>query len=506
MNKKTYIRFLSLFLCAAALLGYLAPLAEAAEEQPLAVIWAGSDIQGEGMDGGIMTAIVDTMVNDGYTHVDEAFFLGDYAEGFDSAQTSAGTQRVRNILNNAWGLDYEDILMVQGNHDPADTANLDANGAYEREHYSVYLIHEDSYIAGQYKAAPIKATANALKAYLDEKAAQNYTKPIFIATHVPLHNSGRGDNRYASYLVSVLNEAGKKGLNIIYLFGHNHSGGYDRYIGGSCIYYAPGSEILVFDPEGFDEFDYTVEKIHFTYFLPGYLGYTYSGEPDATTSASILEVYADRVELRRYNEEGLCNLKNMGTNSTTWDRNWAADPSVTPSPGTVQLIDLFVAWEDPSFASAKELPAGETMEARLTISGSEGFYVTWESSSPEVAAVQAGDEPGTAIITGLKDGSTTITATVQDTTGTGETASISFSLIVGFDPELKNGMIFENGGYFYYRNGKKQYNAGLILLDGYYYYIRSNAQAAVGEYWVSNHNGLLPEGMYTFGPDGRMER
>ena len=124
MNKKTYIRFLSLFLCLAAILSYLAPIAEAANrEQPLAVLWAGSDIQGSGTDGAVMSAIVENIKKNGYSHVDEAFFLGDYADGFDTELASAGTERVRNILNNAWGLDYENILMVQGNHAPAATAN-----------------------------------------------------------------------------------------------------------------------------------------------------------------------------------------------------------------------------------------------------------------------------------------------------------------------------------------------------------------------------------------------
>ncbi len=359
-------------------------------------------------------------------------------------------------------------------------------------------------MASDFKAAPIKATANALKDYLDEKAEANYTKPIFIITHVPLHNSGRGDNRYASYLVNVLNEAGQKGLNIIYLFGHNHSGGYDRYLGGSCIYYAPGSQMMVFDPEGFDEYDYTTEEIHFTYFLPGYVGYTYSGEPDATTSSAIIEIYSDRVELRRYSADGLCNLKNMGTNSSTWDRNWAADTTVTPSPGSVFMKDLFVAWGDPSLARGTELAVGDTFEAELVVSGCDDYSVTWKSSNEWAATVTPAEEPGRAVLHGVDNGSAQITATVYDNTGTGEVSSVSFSVIVGLDPALKNGIIWENGGLFYYRNGKKQYGAGLILLEGYYYYIRSNAQAAVGEYWVSVHNDLLPEGYYTFGTDGRM--
>ncbi len=72
------------------------------------------------------------------------------------------------------------------------------------------------------------------------------------------------------------------------------------------------------------------------------------------------------------------------------------------------------------------------------------------------------------------------------------------------EPEVKNGLVSENGGIFYYKNGKLQYAAGLIEVDGYYYYIRSNGQAAVGNYWITNTNGLMEQGIYTFGTDGKM--
>lgn len=38
--------------------------------------------------------------------------------------------------------------------------------------------------------------------------------------------------------------------------------------------------------------------------------------------------------------------------------------------------------------------------------------------------------------------------------------------------------------------------------DGTYIYVRSNGQLTAGVYWVTNHNGLMPEGMCEFGKDG----
>ncbi|QFJ56315.1 phosphodiester glycosidase family protein [Pseudobutyrivibrio xylanivorans] len=69
--------------------------------------------------------------------------------------------------------------------------------------------------------------------------------------------------------------------------------------------------------------------------------------------------------------------------------------------------------------------------------------------------------------------------------------------------ELKNGIVAENGKMFYYLNGKKTY-AGLILLDGHYYYINHDCEVVTGSYYVTKDNGLLPQGRYNFDLNGRM--
>ncbi len=71
-------------------------------------------------------------------------------------------------------------------------------------------------------------------------------------------------------------------------------------------------------------------------------------------------------------------------------------------------------------------------------------------------------------------------------------------------PPVKDGIVNENGILYYYKNNVRQYCAGLIIIDGDYYYVRSNAQLAIGKYWATNHNNLLPAQEYTFGADGKM--
>lgn len=49
--------------------------------------------------------------------------------------------------------------------------------------------------------------------------------------------------------------------------------------------------------------------------------------------------------------------------------------------------------------------------------------------------------------------------------------------------------------------------AGLIQIDGDYYYVNSYCKVITSQrYWVSKTNNLLPATFYTFGADGKMVR
>ena len=75
------------------------------------------------------------------------------------------------------------------------------------------------------------------------------------------------------------------------------------------------------------------------------------------------------------------------------------------------------------------------------------------------------------------------------------------------EPEVKNGIVAERGSLYYYVDGVLT-GAGLVQVDGSYYYVRtSNGEVIHGRsYWVTATNGLLPAGLYRFADDGKMTR
>lgn len=72
------------------------------------------------------------------------------------------------------------------------------------------------------------------------------------------------------------------------------------------------------------------------------------------------------------------------------------------------------------------------------------------------------------------------------------------------EPDVKNGIVEENDSLYYYVDGVLNY-AGLIEIDGGYYYVKSNCEVVHGRsYWITKTNGLMPEKSYTFADDGKM--
>ena len=327
----------------------------AAQEDPIVVI-AGSDFQSHKEVGGSkvddfdagakqIKNFLNVIKKDGHSKADGFLFVGDYSYPYapDSepskaaAASTSGKKALQKAVQDIYGKNLDEVY-VQGNHDPDSlvaNGTLSASGAHDTESYGVYVINEKDYDwGGEDEDATIDA-ADAMGEYLDDKVAEGYTKPIFVLCHIPLHFSMRtykadeGDGLYAFYLFDELNEAGAAGLNIIFLFGHNHSGGWDDYLGGGAIYLAKGDKINIC--QGIQT-QWKVETLNFTYMNAGYVSYyrdvNTGSECDLTMT--VFEITGDKVVIKRYSENGVHDLKSKGVRN-----NYAAE-HFGPYWGTVE--------------------------------------------------------------------------------------------------------------------------------------------------------------------------
>ncbi len=344
-------RFLSLLIClllAVSLLFTSCSAPEVAEvDNTITTVIAGSDFQYlEGNEVGRerLTSFMNMFVSNGVEKADGFLFCGDYDFGYGNAEqttTAIGiiTETIAHVVS-------DNLVFVQGNHDAAvGTEGLSPSGANDPENgrYGVFVLHNSDYMWHNDNEAVIKRTAQRLTEYLNEKLVLSYNKPIFVVSHLPLHYSMRtkqdGDKMYANYIFDVLNEAGKKGLNIFYLHGHDHTNGWDDYLGGSSLFLKKGDNILIAQAS---QTEFKSEALNFTYLNAGYVGYydDHNGV-DHTLTMTVFDITNKDVTVARYSQEGLHNLKSTGvTNKFKGESEYEPDTNVYASPQTIELTDV----------------------------------------------------------------------------------------------------------------------------------------------------------------------
>ena len=226
--RKSSQKIFALLMALVMLIGVIPVPAFAAEGDPVVVI-AGSDYQQSGSTTpkSNTTNILNRIEQD-YTKesgvVKGFIFGGDYSQSLNSSSTTtSGINELKGVVQGVYGTGLNEVY-VQGNHDAA-VSGLTATGAHDTDYYGVFSINEDDFPSGGSVSSTMLTN---LQNYLNGKVNEGYKKPIFVVTHLPLHKTNRYDsNGTGASIFNVLNEAGGKGLNIIFLFGHNHSGGYD---------------------------------------------------------------------------------------------------------------------------------------------------------------------------------------------------------------------------------------------------------------------------------------
>ncbi len=351
-------RIVALFLALVMLCGLLPVMAFAAEggsSTPTVVI-AGSDFQAPGGDTeGVanVTAILTQMQED-YLSIDGFLFSGDYTNEYPTSGSALQPHlnQLKNTVEGFYGTDLHEVY-VQGNHDQVTqgTGGLSGTGAHDPDSgkYGVYVIDEDDYQWYNNDASRIRTAADNLQTYLNGKVADGFTAPIFVVSHLPLHYSLRtkndGDGKYAKYIFDVLQAGGQAGLNIIYLFGHDHSHGWDNYLGGACIYLPEGDSINIAN-EG-SQSSYQAYNLAFTYMNAGYVGYytdkgsgtTNTSGVDDTLTMSVFAITDTTVTVSRYSASGVHNLKARGVQNVEKDTGNTEVKNLTvyASPRTEQL-------------------------------------------------------------------------------------------------------------------------------------------------------------------------
>lgn len=199
---------------------------------------------------------------------------------------------------------YNDVplITIQGNHDISSVIGIPKKDYFETDKYIIYIINKDGYPDNQgndYSSKKIvEDTSNKLAKYLEEQINNKSNKPIFIVTHVPLHYSNRNngeDNKYAYILFDIINKYSKD-LDIVFLFGHNHSGDYDDYIGGSINFISKGNNINIGGTN-------KEEKINFTYMNAGYVGFSNNTSMNLLTLSTI-KITKDELEIQKYSKYG----------------------------------------------------------------------------------------------------------------------------------------------------------------------------------------------------------
>ena len=387
--KKSYVKALALLLAIIMMLG-VAPLGVFAEtiisalsaEEPVYVL-AGSDFQpnsdNQTTGRNQVNAIINQIKAAGYDRMDGFLFAGDYSKnGYVESTTNTGLATLKDTIQTAYGTSVDQVY-IQGNHDldsSVDDGTLAPSGDNDTKDYGVFVINEKDYMWKNDTKSTIQTTADNLKAYLDAKVEAEYDKPIFVISHLPLHYTMRtnrdGDGRYADLLFNVLNNAGKAGLNIIFLYGHDHSHGWDDYVGGAAVYLPVGDKINIAQSS---KTSFKEETLAFTYMNAGFVGY-YADEDktgiDCALTMTVFVITDGQVEIKRFSSDGLHNLKSKGMLGCEYNDAYGKDESTHYAANqTVYTSPQYITWE---------------VEKPLTVTDATGTVTV---TAPDITAVTA---------------------------------------------------------------------------------------------------------------------
>lgn len=318
---------------------------------------AGSDFQNKSGDeaGAATVTSILTQIQKDYTSVDGFLFAGDYDQDTHNSNTEVTkgiTALMQAVQDKYTNINYDNTILVQGNHDNAHNA-IDATGGHDFDGYGTFVLNEDDYPDGNSSSSGVQSLAVNLTEYLNGRLETAPNEPVFVVSHLPLHYSYRtynnGNGVYAKYLYDAMYAAADKGLTIFFLFGHNHSGDHDSYLGGSSIFLTPEDSIWLCQP-GKQQSKPEEHPLNFYYMNAGYVGYS-ADDADNTLTMTTFEITDNSIVVNRYDTEGKHNLKSAGRYNASNDDSGYGYPvytKVVKSPYTVPMVANVTLTDEPT--------------------------------------------------------------------------------------------------------------------------------------------------------------
>lgn len=244
-----------------------------------------------------VTSVFSQIKSSGLTY-STATFCGDT---FSDSKGSSST--VDAAAESGLGAAIESYF-VWGDHDDGSDIVDDTGlvyGTEEGQNYYIYVLSMadmDNDYSAEEAAAEMAAFTSAVE-------SMDKTKPLFIASHQPLH-ARRSDNIYAAAWTDVINAAAEQ-MDVVFFWGHNHTG--DGDVDRSVYNVAKGSTLNVETEAGAENAGKTGtsssntgtdKTINFTYMNAGYIGKSAGRGYVATT----VKITADKLIFQDYNTDG----------------------------------------------------------------------------------------------------------------------------------------------------------------------------------------------------------
>ena len=421
----------------APVVGYIAPganstlLITGSDFQEPATSYTRSDYAQNGNYGPQQTILKNIIGNIQDSLGTASYFIGGGDYNFDEiknsvARTNTGIDKVREAVQQSCGEDVVSVF-VQGNHD-APGANYSPTGPCDQPDFGLFTITEEDYRSYPQDSskwsdpgnseAKAQAVADQLEAYLAEKTAAGFDKPVFVASHVPIHyntrTASKADAIYGDVIYKVLHKYGDD-LNIIFLYGHNHAWGDDDYLGGAANFLTRGDTINIAKHGSKTEF--TVEPLNFTYMNYGYTGYywakwvqsssqiTFNEAADSTLTMTAFQISGNQVIVSRWDENGMHVLKAVGVESLGLRPQaevCVPDTREVESPVTVKApknpaagsalqvtIEQFQGIPGIATITAMDPASGASCTYRLRISAASGPVLDKTALDAAIAAAEA---------------------------------------------------------------------------------------------------------------------